>query len=103
VPKEGSVLFFDNLLIPADAPHPGNAHLFLNFLMRPEVIGPISDYIGYGNANIDSIPFVSPKLANNPAAFPPLEARSKWYTGRIYSPKEERLRSRAWSRVKSGL
>jgi putrescine transport system substrate-binding protein len=37
VPKEGTVLWFDTWLIPADAPHPGNAHLFLNFIMRPEI------------------------------------------------------------------
>jgi putrescine transport system substrate-binding protein len=103
VPKEGTVMFFDNLLIPADAPHPENALLFLDFLMRPEVIAPISDFIGYGNANLSSIPFVDPKLANDPAAFPPKEAREGWYSGLIYGPKEERLRSRAWSRVKSGL
>jgi putrescine transport system substrate-binding protein len=102
-PREGTVLWFDNLLIPADAPHPQNAHLFLNFLMRPEVIAPISDVIGYGNANMASVPFVNPKLANDPAAWPPMEAREEWQAGLIYGPKEERLRSRAWSRVKSGL
>lgn len=103
VPREGTVMWFDNLLIPADAPHPQNAHLFLNFLMRPEVIGPISDFTGYGNANKDSIPFVSAKLANDPAAWPPMEARAGWQAGLIYGPKEERLRSRTWSRIKTGL
>ncbi|HET6565647.1 MAG TPA: extracellular solute-binding protein, partial [Xanthomonadales bacterium] len=103
VPREGTVMFFDNLLIPADAPHPENAHLFLDFLMRPEVIGPISDYIGYANGNKDALPFVSAKLANDPAAYPPMEARQKWYAGRVYDPKQERLRSRAWSRIKTGL
>ncbi len=103
VPREGTVLWFDNLLIPADAPHPENAHRFLNFLMRPEVIAPISDFTGYANANRDSIPLVNPKLANDPSAWPPLEARAGWQAGLIYGPKEERARSRAWSRVKSGL
>lgn len=103
VPREGTVMFFDNLLIPADAPHPGNAHIFLNYLMRPEVIAPISDYIGYGNANLAATPLVSPKLANDPAAYPSMEARRGWYAGRIYDPKLERLRSRAWSRIKAGL
>jgi len=103
VPREGTVLWFDNLLIPADAPHPENAHLFLNFLMRPAVIAPISDFTGYGNANLDSIPYVSPKLANDPAAWPPMLDRAGWQAGLIYDPKQERLRSRAWSRVKAGL
>jgi putrescine transport system substrate-binding protein len=102
-PREGTVMFFDNLLIPADAPHPQNAHLFLDFLMRPEVIGPISDATGYGNANKDSLPYVSARLANDPAAWPPMEARALWQVDLIYGPKEERPRSRVWSRVKAGL
>src|SRR5688572_9111190 len=38
IPKEGAINYFDMLAIPADAPHPGNAHAFLNYMMEPEVI-----------------------------------------------------------------
>lgn len=103
VPKEGTVMWFDNLLIPADAPHVENAHLFLDYLMRPEVIARISEYTGYGNANRASIPYLDPDLANDPAAYPPMEARRGWQAGLVYEPKLERRRSRAWSRVKTGL
>ena len=103
VPREGTVLWFDSLLIPADAPHPGNAHLFLNYLMRPEVIAKISEFTGYANANLASIPFLDPKLANDPAAYPPMAARQGWQAGLLYDPKRERLRTRAWSRIKTGL
>ncbi len=102
-PREGTVMWFDSLLIPADAPHPGNAHRFLDFLMRPEVIARVSEYIGYGNANLASIPYIDPKLSGNPAAYPPMEARKGWQPGRLYDPKIERVRSRLWSRVKTGL
>jgi len=102
-PREGTVLWFDALLIPADAPHPGNAHLFLDYLMRPEVIAPISEYTGYANANRASIPFLDPELAGDPAAYPPMEARAGWQAGLLYDPKRERVRSRIWSRVKTGL
>lgn len=103
VPKEGTVMWFDSLLIPADAPHPENAHRFLDFLMRPEVIAPISEHTGYGNANRASIPFLDPALANDPAAYPPMDARAEWQAGLVYEPKLERLRTRTWSRVKTGL
>jgi putrescine transport system substrate-binding protein len=103
VPKEGTVMWFDNLLIPADAPHVENAHLFLDFLMRPEVIARISEFTGYGNANRASIPYLDPLLANNPAVYPPMEARQGWQAGLVYEPKLERRRTRAWSRVKTGL
>jgi len=103
VPKEGTVMWFDSLLIPSDAPHPGNAHLFLNYLLRPEVIAQISEYTGYGNANLASLSVLDPELANDPAAYPPMEARQGWQAGLLYDPKRERYRSRLWSRVKTGL
>ncbi|CAG0910929.1 unnamed protein product, partial [Cyprideis torosa] len=45
VPKEGAVIWVDNLAIPADAPHPENAHLFINYLMEPEVIAAMTNYV----------------------------------------------------------
>ncbi len=103
VPREGTVLFFDSLLIPSDAPHPGNAHLFLNFLLRPEVIAEISELTGYANANRASLPFLDPGLRNDPAAYPPLADRAGWQGGMVYEPKVERRRTRAFSRVMTGL
>ena len=103
VPREGTVLFFDSMLIPADAPHPGNAHLFLNYLMRPEVIAPISDLLRYANANRASLPLIDPELRDDPAAYPRMEGHPNWRPGVIYDPKLERRRTRAWSRVKTGL
>lgn len=103
VPKEGTLIWFDSLLIPSDAPHPGNAHLFLNFLMRPEVIAAVSNSIGYANANLASMPFLDPGLASDPAAYPPMASRELWQADRLFDPKSERVRTRAWSRVKTGL
>jgi putrescine transport system substrate-binding protein len=103
VPREGTVLFLDGLLIPADAPHPENAHLFLNFLMRPRVIAAISNYVRYANGNRASLPFIDPKLLADPAAYPRLEGHDNWRAGVVYEPKLERRRTRTWSRVVTGL
>ncbi len=102
-PVEGTVLFFDSLLIPADAPHPENAHRFLDFLMRPEVIAPISEYTGYANANIASRPYLNPDFASDPVPYPPMEEREGWAPQKIHPPKLERQRLRVWSRFKTGL
>ena len=103
IPKEGTVLWFDSLLIPHDAPHPDNAHLFLNYLMRPEVIAPISNLTGYANANAAAIPYLNPILAADPLIYPPMEDRKGWEVVVIHGPKLERIRSRSWSRIKTGL
>ena len=103
IPKEGTTLWFDILLIPFDAPHPHNAHLFLNYLMRPEVIAPISELTGYANANAAAIPYMNPRQAADPLIYPPMKDREDWEVVIIHGPKLERVRSRAWSRIKTGL
>ncbi len=102
-PREGTVYWFDGVFIPAGAPHPQNAHLFLNYLLRPEVMGAISNETRYANANLASFPFMLPEVANDPAAYPSQQERDRAVLGYIFGPKEERRRTRAWSRVKTGL
>jgi putrescine transport system substrate-binding protein len=102
-PREGTVFWFDGVFIPVDALHPDNAHLFLNYLLRPRVIAEISNLTRYANANLASFPYMLPEVANDPAAYPPLEVREHAQIGYIFGPKDERRRTRAWSRVKTGL
>jgi putrescine transport system substrate-binding protein len=103
VPREGTLYWFDGVFIPSDAPHPGNAHLFLNYLLRPEVIGAISNETRYANANRLSFPYMLPEVASDPATYPAQEDRERAVIGFIYGPKVERRRTRAWSRIKTGL
>ena len=103
VPKEGVPFWLDAAYIPADAPHPENAYKFLNFLLRPEVIAAISNYIGYANANRDATPLVNPEFTANPALYPDAETIKRLHSTTVMPPKIERLRSRTWTRVRTGL
>lgn len=103
VPKEGSTIWFDAAYIPADAPHPDNAHLFLNYLLRPEVIAAATNFTGYANANRSALPLVLPEYANDPAIYPDAETLERLHVVYIAGPKTERRRTRAWTRAKSGL
>lgn len=102
-PREGGLAWFDLWFIPADAPHPHNAHLFLNFLLRPDVIAAVSNETRYAAPNLKALPLVNPEVRNDPAVYPPQDVRDRLHKGSLHSPKEERLRSRLWSRVKTGL
>ena len=84
-------------------PIPDNAHLFLNYLLRPEVIAAISNETRYAAPNRKARPFLLPEVRDDPAVYPPDEVRDTLHKGYLHSPKEERLRSRLWSRVKTGL
>jgi putrescine transport system substrate-binding protein len=101
--KEGTLAWFDLWFIPADAPHPDNAHLFLNYLLRPEVIAAISNETRYAAPNLPALPLVDPAVRNDPAVYPPDAVRETLHKGSLHDPKEERRRSRLWSRVKTGL
>lgn len=102
IPKEGVTIWFDLVAIPADAPHPGNAHAFLNFLMEPEVIAAVSNDIGYANGNAASLPFISDALRNDPAVYPTEEVRKNLHPSGLKSQEFSRAQNRAWTRVKTG-
>lgn len=103
VPKEGSEMWFDNIYIPSDAGHIDNAYLFLNYMLRPEVIAATSDYIGYANANKSATPLVDKRLTEDNAIYPDKKTIDRLQTSQVLSPKEERKRSRTWTRIKTGL
>ena len=103
VPKEGSEMWFDNIYIPSDAKHIDNAYLFLNYMLRPEVIAATSDYIGYANANKSATPLVDKRLTEDNAIYPDKKTIDRLQTSQVLSPREERKRSRTWTRIKTGL
>ena len=69
VPKTGATLFFDTMAIPADAPHPKNAHLFINYILRPEVAASLTNKVFYANPNKASMKFVKKDVAENKTIF----------------------------------
>jgi putrescine transport system substrate-binding protein len=102
VPQEGAEMWFDQLAIPADAPHVAEAHEFLNFMMKPEVIAKASNYIFYANGNLASQQFIDKEILDDPAIYPDAEALSKLFTVSPYDPKTQRLITRTWTKIVTG-
>ena len=102
IPKEGAIMFFDMLAIPADAAHPLNAHLFIDYLLRPDVAAKNSDKVHYANSNAASWEKISPDVRNDPAVFPPPEVMAKLQPDLAESPEFTRLLTRTWTRFKTG-
>jgi putrescine transport system substrate-binding protein len=105
VPSEGSVSWFDGIFVPADAPHPENAHRFIDFVLRPEVMGAITNHTHYASALRLSAtrPFVRPEILADPAIYPTRSIIDRLQAGLALPPKSERLRTRAFARVKAGI
>lgn len=102
IPKEGAMAFFDVFAIPVDAKNTDEAYQFLNYIMKPEVIANISNYVFYANGNKASVPLVDEAVRNDPGIFPPDDVRAKLFTLKVQSPQIDRARTRAWTKVKSG-
>jgi len=102
IPKEGAIANYDVLAIPADAPHVHNAHLFINFLLRPEVAARNSNLIKYANAVIPSIQPLDQAVVTDPGVYPPPEVRARLVPERARPPGYQRLLTRMWTRFKTG-
>ena len=102
VPKTGATLFFDTMAIPADAPHPKNAHLFINYILRPEVAASLTNKVFYANPNKASTKFVKKDVAENKTIF--LSADE---LGRMTAPDSvpqdiRRVQTRTFTNFKAG-
>lgn len=102
VPKEGSIIWFDSYLIPKDAPHPKNAHTFINYMLRPEVIAAVSNYTNYANGNAQATQFVNEDVKNDPGVYPPPEVRAKLTPDLADTEETTRIMTRNWTRFMTG-
>jgi len=102
IPDEGALMWFDQMAIPNDAPHPDNAHKFINFIMRAEVAAAASNYVYYANGNKASQAQLNEDVIGDPAVYPSAKAISGMYIVPPYPPKGQRRITRAWTNLKSG-
>ena len=92
----------DGWVIPKDAKNIENAHLFMNYMMRPDVAAADSNYTWYATANKDALPMIDEEVKNSPAAFPTPGQIARMYTLNPLPPKAERVRTRTWTNFKAG-
>ncbi|MDO6563386.1 polyamine ABC transporter substrate-binding protein [Amphritea sp. 1_MG-2023] len=102
IPKEGTEIWFDMLLIPADAKNADNAHKFINFLLRPDIIADITNYVWYANPNIASTDQVDAEITSDSAIYPDMSTRDRLYMPATLPANVARVRSRTWSNIKTG-
>jgi putrescine transport system substrate-binding protein len=102
IPKEGSIIWFDSYLIPADAPHPKNAHKFIDYMLRPEVIAPVTNTVNYANGNAAATSLVDKEVLNDPGVYPPAEVKAKLTPDLADTEETTRLMTRMWQRFMTG-
>ena len=102
IPQEGAQMWFDMMAMPKDAPNPGDALTFVNYLLEPRVIAKSTNFVTYANPNPASKPFVEKSILDDPTIYPPPEVMSKLFLVTPYDQKVQRVVTRIWQKVKTG-
>jgi putrescine transport system substrate-binding protein len=102
IPREGAVMFFDMLAIPADAKHVKNAHLFIDYLLRPDVAAKNTNFVNFANSNAASFSQVNEEIRNDPGIYPSEAIKPKLVPDLAETSEFTRLLTRSWTRFKTG-
>ena len=104
IPQEGSLISFDMLAIPlrTRAPHVANAHVFINYLMDPEVIANITNFVGYANANSAAAPLINASIRSDTVVYPTREEQERLFVQLQDPPEQARAITRLWQKFKTG-
>jgi putrescine transport system substrate-binding protein len=103
VPKTSAALMFDTMAIPADAPHPNNAHLWINYILRPEVHASLTNKVFYANPNAASVKFVKKDIANNRTVFLSDEDKKRMAAPEPVPSDIRRNITRIYTKFKTGV
>jgi putrescine transport system substrate-binding protein len=102
IPKEGALKWFDLFAIPADAPHPDNAHKFIDFMMRPDIAAANTNYVYYASGNKAALELIDAEVKEDPAIYPTPEVSAKLFSLKAHTPSYDELLTETWQRIKAG-
>ncbi len=102
IPTQGAALWFDMLAIPKSSKRSDNAHAFIDFLMRPEIIAEVSNYVAYANGNAASKPLIDPEITGDPTIYPDDATYAKLFSLAVLPPDVDRIYTRLWTTLKTG-
>lgn len=102
IPKEGANLWFDMMAIPADAHNVKEAHALINYVLRPEVIAKISNYVGYANPNAKAGEFMDEEVRKDERVYPPQAVLEHLFVQEAHPRAVQRQMTRSWTKIKSG-
>lgn len=101
IPREGAILWTDNLAVPARAPSAYTAHVFINFVLDAEVGGRLSNFTRYASPNSAAWPFIDDALRNDPAVYPDDDVMQRLEVLRDVGEARATY-DRIWTRLRAG-
>ena len=101
IPKEGAGLWFDMISIPKDAKNVDEAYAMLDYLLEPEVMGAIVNYVAYPSANKAALKFVDKGIKSDPTIYPTDDVKKNLFTFATYPAKVQKILNRTWTKLKT--
>ncbi|TXN22428.1 polyamine ABC transporter substrate-binding protein [Methylobacterium sp. WL9] len=102
IPREGAEMWFDTFAIPKDAPHAADAHVFLNYMLRPEVAAANTDFVSYASGNLPAKKLVKPEILANPGIYPDEATMQRFVVNTAWVDQTQRFVTRLWTRIRTG-
>ncbi len=102
IPREGALMWFDSMAIPADARNVAEAHEFINYMMRPQVAAANTNFVAYASGNLAARKLVNRDILENPGVYPDEATFKRLFTNTAYDERSQRTITRLWTRVKTG-
>jgi putrescine transport system substrate-binding protein len=102
IPKEGAQIWVDMFAIPQDAKNIEAAHKFLDYIMRPDVMAAVTNYVWYPNAIPESLDSVDPEISGDTSIYPDVETTARLWAPRVLPVEIDRVMTRTWTRVRTG-
>ena len=102
IPREGALMWFDSMAIPADAKNVAEAHEFINYMMKPEVAAANSNFISYASGNLPAKDLIKAEVVSDPGIYPDQDTFGRLFTNMAYDERTQRVVTRLWTRIRTG-
>jgi putrescine transport system substrate-binding protein len=99
VPREGTQMWMDFMVIPTNAPHKEEAYKLIDFMLRADVAGANTNFLRFANAVTPSAKFIDPALLKDPGLYPPQATLKKIAAMAPISPPVEKLLYSIWEKI----
>ena len=100
IPKEGTIIWFDEFVILKEAENVEEAYAFINFMLDAKNSAKAANNAMYATANKAAFEYMEPKLRDNPILFPPEESLQNIHIKQPYTISEQKKIMRMWMNMK---
>jgi spermidine/putrescine transport system substrate-binding protein len=100
VPKEGGILWVDNMLLCSKAPNAKGGHAFMNHILDAKIGAQLSNFNHYASPNQASLPLIEEKDQNNNAIYPSAEQMNSLHFQVDVGPAAQ-IYDQVWTAVKA--